>query len=45
MSNIEESVRNIVLFLIAADLFLSYENIHYVELCNQYLEIEILLHE
>ena len=29
-----ESVSNIVLFLIAADLFSSYENVHYVGLCN-----------
>ena len=31
-------------FFIAADLFSSYENVHYVGLCNQYLELEILLH-
>ena len=34
MSHIVESVCNIVLFLIAADLFSSYENVHYVGLCN-----------
>ena len=34
MSNIVESMCNIVLFLIAADLFSSYENVHYVGLCN-----------
>ena len=32
MSNIVENVCNIVLFLIAADLFSSYENVHYVGL-------------
>ena len=34
MSRVVESVCNIVLFLIAADLFPSYENVHHVELCN-----------
>ena len=43
MSDIVQGVWNIV-FFIAADLFSSYENVHYVGLCNQYLELEILLH-
>ena len=35
INNVTDSRKcNIVLFLIAADLFSSYENIHYVGLCN-----------
>ena len=34
MSRIVESVCNIVLFLVAADLFSSYEDAHYVGLCS-----------